>query len=221
VPNRRQRLKPGHQLWSGRRRRPASRRWRRRIRRTRASVKPVDFILKSQRAWRHRGKAFPRSSFIPPMPKPLSLSDDESETVMAAAAPVHPHQRDDFLRALAGELERFPVIGPELCIGARRSCSTNLSSRRERRPRPPARRTTAEPLAESPAISSSPGAYERRAKAGCPAYIRQAMASKSHKSVAELVCGHDETAPKKASPNGVTVTTPKSPYARTGSPEAV
>jgi hypothetical protein len=43
---------------------------------------------------------------------PLSLSDDEFAAVQAAAAPIHPHQRDDFLRALAAELERHPVVGP-------------------------------------------------------------------------------------------------------------
>jgi len=45
---------------------------------------------------------------------PLSLSDDEYSAVQAAAAPIHPHQRDDFLRSLAAELERYPVIGPGL-----------------------------------------------------------------------------------------------------------
>jgi hypothetical protein len=43
---------------------------------------------------------------------PLSLSDDEYAAVMQAAAPVHPHQRDAFLRALAVELDRHPVVGP-------------------------------------------------------------------------------------------------------------
>ena len=43
---------------------------------------------------------------------PLSLTDDEYNAVMQAAAPIHPHQRDAFLKALAGELERHPVVGP-------------------------------------------------------------------------------------------------------------
>ena len=43
---------------------------------------------------------------------PLSLSDDEYNAVRAAAAPIHPLQRDAFLEALAIELERHPVVGP-------------------------------------------------------------------------------------------------------------
>jgi hypothetical protein len=43
---------------------------------------------------------------------PLSLNDDEYAAIMQAAAPIHPLQRDAFLRALAEELERRPVIGP-------------------------------------------------------------------------------------------------------------
>jgi hypothetical protein len=35
-------------------------------------------------------------------------------TSMQAAAPVHPHQCDDFLRGLAVELERHSVVGPRL-----------------------------------------------------------------------------------------------------------
>jgi hypothetical protein len=45
---------------------------------------------------------------------PLSLNDDEYNAVQAAAAPIHPLQRDAFLKALAAELERHPVIGPGL-----------------------------------------------------------------------------------------------------------
>ena len=45
---------------------------------------------------------------------PLSLSDDEYAAVQAAAAPIHPMQRDAFLKALAAELERYTVIGPGL-----------------------------------------------------------------------------------------------------------
>jgi hypothetical protein len=44
----------------------------------------------------------------------LSLSDDEYRAVQAAAAPIHPQQRDAFLKALAAELERHPVVGPGL-----------------------------------------------------------------------------------------------------------
>jgi hypothetical protein len=43
---------------------------------------------------------------------PLSLSDAEFAAVQAAAAPIHPMQRDAFLKALAAELERHPVVGP-------------------------------------------------------------------------------------------------------------
>jgi hypothetical protein len=43
---------------------------------------------------------------------PLSLNDDEMNAVQAAAAPVHPLQRDAFLKALADELGRHAVIGP-------------------------------------------------------------------------------------------------------------
>jgi hypothetical protein len=43
---------------------------------------------------------------------PLSLSDDEYAAVQAAAAPIHPLQRGAFVKALAAELERHPVVGP-------------------------------------------------------------------------------------------------------------
>jgi hypothetical protein len=45
---------------------------------------------------------------------PLSLSDDEYNAVQAAAAPIHPSQRDAFLKALAAELALHPVVGPGL-----------------------------------------------------------------------------------------------------------
>ena len=45
---------------------------------------------------------------------PLSLSDDEYAAVMQAAGPIHPQQRDDFLRSLAAELRHHPVVGPGL-----------------------------------------------------------------------------------------------------------
>jgi hypothetical protein len=40
------------------------------------------------------------------------LSDAEYAAVQAAAAPIHPNQRDAFLKALAEELEKYPVVGP-------------------------------------------------------------------------------------------------------------
>jgi hypothetical protein len=45
---------------------------------------------------------------------PLSLNDAEYAAVQAAAAPIHPLQRGVFLKAVAEELERHPVIGPGL-----------------------------------------------------------------------------------------------------------
>jgi hypothetical protein len=48
------------------------------------------------------------------MATPLSLNDDEYAAVEAAAAPIHPLQRNAFLKALAVELERHPVVGPGL-----------------------------------------------------------------------------------------------------------
>lgn len=49
---------------------------------------------------------------------PLNLSDDEFAAVQAAAAPIHPMQRDAFLKALAAELERHPVVGPGVVFRA-------------------------------------------------------------------------------------------------------
>jgi hypothetical protein len=54
----------------------------------------------------------------PEPPMPLSLSDDEYNAVQAAAAPIHPMQRDAFLKALAVELERHPVVGPGVAFRA-------------------------------------------------------------------------------------------------------
>jgi hypothetical protein len=51
---------------------------------------------------------------------PLSLSDDEYNAVRAAAAPIHPLQRDAFLKALAVELERHPVVWVGRCASSRR-----------------------------------------------------------------------------------------------------
>jgi hypothetical protein len=44
----------------------------------------------------------------------LALNDDEYSAITQAAAPIHPLQRGAFLKALAVELERHPVIGPGL-----------------------------------------------------------------------------------------------------------
>jgi hypothetical protein len=49
---------------------------------------------------------------------PLSLNDDEYATVMQVAGPIHPQQRDAFLKALAVELERYPVVGPGIVFRA-------------------------------------------------------------------------------------------------------
>ncbi|TYL85713.1 hypothetical protein [Bradyrhizobium cytisi] len=44
----------------------------------------------------------------------ISLTDTELQTVMAAAAPLQPHQRSQFLRDVAAELARHPEIGAGL-----------------------------------------------------------------------------------------------------------
>jgi hypothetical protein len=59
------------------------------------------------------------------MPTPFALNDDEYNAVMVAAQPVHPLQRGDFLKALATELERYPVIGP----GVVHRCAAELQRR--------------------------------------------------------------------------------------------
>jgi len=56
---------------------------------------------------------------------PLALTDDEFAAVQAAAAPIHPSQRDAFLRALAVELERYPAVGP----GVVHRCAAELQRR--------------------------------------------------------------------------------------------
>jgi hypothetical protein len=57
---------------------------------------------------------------------PLSLSDAEyAAAVEAAAAPINPLQRDAFLKALAEELERHPVVGPGLV----HRCAADLQRR--------------------------------------------------------------------------------------------
>jgi hypothetical protein len=56
---------------------------------------------------------------------PLSLSDDEFAAVQAAAGPIHPQQRDAFLKALAAELAQHPVVGPGLV----HRCASELQRR--------------------------------------------------------------------------------------------
>jgi hypothetical protein len=51
---------------------------------------------------------------------PLALSEDEYCAVIGAAQPIHPAERDTFLRDLAAELERHAVVGPRL---AQRLCA--------------------------------------------------------------------------------------------------
>ena len=48
---------------------------------------------------------------IPTKPSPLALSDQQLDTVMRAAAPLLPSDRDPFLRALAHALRSEPEIG--------------------------------------------------------------------------------------------------------------
>jgi len=42
---------------------------------------------------------------------PISLSDDELASVMDGARPLAPHDRDDFLRAIAHQSARQPELG--------------------------------------------------------------------------------------------------------------
>lgn len=59
------------------------------------------------------------------MPTPLALNDDEYSALQAAAQPIHPLQRGAFLRALATELEKHPVVGP----GVVHRCAADLQRR--------------------------------------------------------------------------------------------
>ena len=45
------------------------------------------------------------------MPTPICLTDSELEAIMTAAKPLQVHQRDGFLRDIAEELVKLPVIG--------------------------------------------------------------------------------------------------------------
>jgi hypothetical protein len=78
------------------------------------------------RAWRPQRRPHARSR--PPMP--LALTDDEYPAVQATAAPIHPHQRDAFLKALAVELSVILSSGRALCTVAPRPCRRHLSSPR-------------------------------------------------------------------------------------------
>jgi hypothetical protein len=84
---------------------------------------------------------------------PLSLTDDEMNAVQAAAAPVHPLQRDAFLKALAAELEKHPAIGPGVVHRCAAELQKTLSWRRTvNRRSPPLRgrvRRGAEPAGRS------------------------------------------------------------------------
>jgi len=42
----------------------------------------------------------------------ISLSDPELAAIVEAARPIHPRERDAFLRAVAVELGRYPELGP-------------------------------------------------------------------------------------------------------------
>lgn len=42
----------------------------------------------------------------------ISLSDSELQTLMSAAAPIPPRDRDAFLREAAAELSKYPELGP-------------------------------------------------------------------------------------------------------------
>jgi hypothetical protein len=44
-------------------------------------------------------------------PLPLALNDDELQIIMSAAKPIHPRERDQFLRDVAVELARYPELG--------------------------------------------------------------------------------------------------------------
>ena len=66
---------------------------------------PLAVATRMASSWRARPE--------PPLP-PLALTDDELSAVQRAAAPIHPQQRDAFLKVLAVELERHPVVGPGL-----------------------------------------------------------------------------------------------------------
>jgi len=59
------------------------------------------------------------------MSQPISLTDSELEAIMTAAKPLQVHQRDGFLRDIAEELVKLPVIGN----GARHRIITTVQRR--------------------------------------------------------------------------------------------
>jgi len=48
----------------------------------------------------------------PTMSRPIALSDDELSAIINAAKPLHPVQRDLFLRAVAEAITALPMVGP-------------------------------------------------------------------------------------------------------------
>jgi hypothetical protein len=53
-----------------------------------------------------------------PMPMPLALTDDEFAAVQAAAAPIHPLQRDAFLKDLAVELQNTKAAAAIIALSS-------------------------------------------------------------------------------------------------------
>jgi hypothetical protein len=72
----------------------------------------------------------------PEPPMPLALTDAEFAAVQAAAAPIHPMQRDAFLKALPPSLSVILSSGRASCTVAPRPCKRSSSS-----PPTPKRRT--------------------------------------------------------------------------------
>jgi hypothetical protein len=58
---------------------------------------------------------------------PIRLSDDELDTVLAAARPLDVHHRDAFLREIAARLRDCGVVGPALSIALSPRCSGAIS----------------------------------------------------------------------------------------------
>jgi hypothetical protein len=44
----------------------------------------------------------------------ISLSDSELSAVMEAARPIHPRERDQFLRDVVAELAKYELLGPDI-----------------------------------------------------------------------------------------------------------
>jgi hypothetical protein len=47
---------------------------------------------------------------------PVALSGADLESVMTAAAPIQPQDRDGFLQAICAELAKYPEVGPGLIL---------------------------------------------------------------------------------------------------------